>query len=121
MQTMTETLMALPWQDDALARRLLQRAQGAFQKWPEGFAGFCVQIQCWTSVRDASGWVQVSPGQRVEVHLPDAELCRVAQTMLARLMDERTPHFFKDGDGRYPITLDTEHGHPFGKRLQVHR
>ena len=55
MQTMTETLMALPWQDDALARRLLQRAQGAFQKWPEGFAGFRAQIQCRTSGQDASG------------------------------------------------------------------
>lgn len=121
MQTMTETLMALPWQDDALARWLLQRAQGAFQKWPEGFAGFHAQIQCQTSGRDTSGWLQVSPGQGVEVHLPDAELRHVAQTMLARLVDERTPRFFKDGDGRYPITLDAEHGHPFGKRIQVHR
>ena len=44
MQTMTETLMALSSQDDALARRFLQRAQGGFQKWPEGFAGFRAQI-----------------------------------------------------------------------------
>ena len=121
MQTMTEMLMAFSSQDDALARRLLQRAQGAFQKWPERFAGFCAQIQCRTRGQKASGWVQVSPGHGVEVHLPDAELRLLAQTLLGRLMDERTPHFFKDGDGRYPITLDTEHGHPFGKRLQVHR
>jgi hypothetical protein len=121
MQTMTETWMALSSQDDALARRLLQRAQGAFQKWPEGFAGFRAQIQCRTSGQKASGWVQVSPRQPVEVHLPDVELCRLAQTLLARLVDERTPRFFKDGDGRYPITLDAEPGHPFGKRIQVHR
>jgi hypothetical protein len=37
MQTMTETLMALLAQDDALARRLFQWAPGAVQKWPEGF------------------------------------------------------------------------------------
>jgi uncharacterized protein DUF3386 len=121
MQTLTETLMALPAQDDALARRLLQRAQGTFQKWPEGFAGFRAQIQCRTSSQNASGWLQVSPGQRVEVHLPDAELRRLAQTMLVRLVDERMPRFFKDGDGRYPITLDAEHGYPFGKRIQGHR
>ena len=121
MQTMTEALMAFPSQDDALARRLLQRAQGAFQKWPEGFAGFRAQIQCWTSGQNVSGWVQVSPGQGVEVHLPDAELHCLVQTMLVRLVDERTPRFFKDGDGRYPITLDAEHRHPFGKRIQVHR
>ena len=121
MQTMAETLIALPAQDEALARRLLQRAQGACQKWPEGFAGFRAQIQCRTSGQSASGWLQVSPGQRVEVHLPDAALRRLAQTMLARLVDERMPRFFKDGDGRYPITLDAEHGHPFGKRIQVHR
>jgi hypothetical protein len=121
MPTMTETLMALPSQDDALACRLLQRAQGAFQKWPEGFAGFRAQLQCRTSGQNASGWLQVSPGQRVEVHLPDAELRSLAQTMLVRLVDERMPRFFKDGDGRYPITLNAEHGHPFGKRIQVHR
>jgi Protein of unknown function (DUF3386) len=121
MPTMAETLIALPSQDDALARRLLQRAQGAFQKWPEGFAGFRAQIQCWTSGQNASGWLQVSPGQRIEVHLPNAELRSLAQIMLARLVDERMPRFFKDGDGRYPITLDAEHGHPFGKRIQVHR
>jgi hypothetical protein len=34
----------------------------------------------------------------------------LAQTLLARLVDERTPRFFKDGDGRYPITLDAEPG-----------
>jgi hypothetical protein len=118
---MTETLMALPAQDDTLARRLLQRAQGAFQKWPEGFAGFRAQIQCRTSGQNASGWLQVSPGQRIEVQLPNAELRSLAQIMLARLVDERMPRFFKDGDGRYPITLDAEHGHPFGKRIQVHR
>lgn len=121
MPTMAETLIALPSQDDALARRLLQRAQGAFQKWPEGFAGFRAQIQCWTSGQNASGWLQVSPGQRIEVQLPNAELRSLAQIMLARLVDERMPRFFKDGDGRYPITLDAEHGHPFGKRIQVHR
>ena len=121
MQTMTEASMALPSQDDALARRLLQRAQGAFQKWPEGFAGFRARIQCWASGQNASGWVQISPGQGVEVHLPDAALHCLVQTMLVRLVDERTPRFFKDGDGRYPITLDAEHRHPFGKRIQVHR
>jgi len=121
MQTMTETLMVFPAQDDALARRLLQRAQGAFQKWPEGFVGFRAQIQCRANGQNASGWLQVLPGQRVEVHLPDAALRCLAQTMLIRLVDERTPRFFKDGDGRYPITLDAGHEHPFGKRIQVHR
>ena len=62
MQTMTETLMALLAQDDALVRRLLQQAQETFQTWPEGFAGFRTQIQCQTSGQKASGWLQVSPG-----------------------------------------------------------
>jgi len=116
MQTMAETLMAPSSQDDALARRLLQRAQGAFQKWSQGFAGFRAQLQCQTSGQKASGWVQVLPGQRVEVHLPDAGLRRLAQTMLACLVDERMLHFFKDGDGRYPITFAAEPGHPQGRR-----
>jgi hypothetical protein len=116
MQTMAETLIALSLQDDALARRLLQRAQGAFQKWPEGFTDCRAQLQCQTSGQKASNWVQVLPRQRVEVYLPDAGLRRLVQTMLACLVDERTPRFFKDGDGRYPITFAAEPGHPQGGR-----
>lgn len=32
-------------QDDPLARRLRQRAQGAMQKWPEGFRGFQARVR----------------------------------------------------------------------------
>jgi len=119
MQTMAETLIALSSQDDALARRLLQRAQGAFQKWPEGFTGCRAQLQCQTSGQKAFSGVQILPGQRVEVYLPDAGLRRLAQTILACLVDGRTPHFFKNGDGRYPITFAAEPGHPQGRRTSV--
>jgi hypothetical protein len=92
MQTMAKTLVVLPSQDDALAP---PAGAGAFQKWLEGFAGFRAQIQRRTSGQNAFGWVQVSPRQGVEVHLPDAELRCLVQTMLMRLVDERTPCFFK--------------------------
>jgi hypothetical protein len=41
--------------------------------------------------------------------------------MLARLVDERTPRFFKDGDGRFPLTLDTEAESSWGQCVRVHR
>jgi len=121
MQTMTKTLMALPLQDDALARRLLQQARGAFQKWPEEFAGFRAPIQCRTSGREASGWLQVSPGQRVDLHRPDAALHRLAQTMLVRLMDGGKVQLAD----RRTCTMSLAHSitpehllHDFGNRLR---
>jgi hypothetical protein len=41
--------------------------------------------------------------------------------MLERLVHERTPYFFKDGDGRFPLTLAHTAGHAGGPRVQVHR
>jgi len=120
MPVMTRTLFVHPLQDNLLARRLLQRAQGALQKWPEEFAGFWARLHCWTSTREVRGWLQVVLGRRLQVCLPDVEFRDFVQTILERLVDERTPHFFKDGDGRFPLTLDTAPYQPHGTRIQVH-
>ena len=50
-----------PGPDDVLARSLLQRAQGATQKWPEGFRGFRARVRCRALGREAVGVVTVQP------------------------------------------------------------
>jgi hypothetical protein len=119
MPVMTRTLLTHPLQDNPLARNLLQRAQGALQKWPEGFAGFRARLHCWTSAREVRGWVQCVPGRRLNVCLPDVELRDFAQTTLERLVGERIPRFFKDGDGRFLLTLDAAPDQVQGTRIQV--
>ena len=109
-----------PLQDTLRARSLLQRAQGALQKWPEGFAGFRAHLYCWTATREVRGWLRLVPGRRLEVCLPDVELRHYVQTSLERLANERTPRFFKDGDGRFLLTLDTTSNPHQGPRIQVH-
>jgi hypothetical protein len=54
------------------------------------------------------------------VCLPDVELRNFVQTTLERLADERTPRFFKDGDGRFLLTLDTARAQHQGTRIQIH-
>jgi Protein of unknown function (DUF3386) len=120
MSVMTRTLFVHPLQDILLARSLLQRAQGALQKWPEEFAGFWARLHCWSSTREVRGWLQLVLGRRLTVCLPDVALRDFVQTTLERLVDERTPRFFKDGDGRFPLTLDTAPHQTHETRIQVH-
>ncbi len=120
MLVMPRTLFVPPLQDHLLARSLLQRAQGALQKWPEEFVGFWAHLHCWSSTREVHGWLQLVLGRRLKVCLPDVELRDFVQTTLERLVDERTPRFFKDGDGRFLLTLDAAPHQPQGTRIQVH-
>lgn len=108
-------------QDDPVARCLLQRAQGTLQKWPEGFRGFRAKIRCRTTGRDAVGTVYVKAGGQIEVLLADPYLGQWVEPALRGVAEERTPRFFKDGDGRFPITLGDADGHPLGRLVQVHR
>jgi hypothetical protein len=94
--------------DDGAARILLQRAQGAFQKWPEFFGGFRARLAVNAAGSERSGWVEVGPDGAVEVALADADLSAWARTTLEALAAERRPAFFKDHDGRFPIAFDED-------------
>jgi hypothetical protein len=107
--------------DDALARGLLQRAQGALQKWPDGFIGFAATIRCREGARVVTGEVRVFAGGGVETTLPCPDLRAWVETTLGAIARARTPRFFKDGDGRYPISLGPDDGHPLGRQVHVHR
>lgn len=116
----SEGLLEPRVEDDALARCLLQRAQGAFQKWPEAFVGFSATIRCREGDREVTGDVRVFTGGRVEMSLPCPERWAWAEAALRAISHARTPRFFKDGDGRFPITFAPEDGHPLGRRVRVH-
>ena len=108
-----------PTNHDLDARRTLQCAQGIFQKWPEGFAGFSAMIRCSDGKNAVSGMVTVFAGGRVELDDSGA-LATWAHGALAAISAARTPQFFKDGDGRFPITFEAEDQHPLGRAVRVH-
>lgn len=111
--------------DEPAARSLLQRAQGATQKWPEDFAGFRARIRVRALGRESVGLVTVRTAARapagVEVALPEDGLEPVAAEVLGQLAEQLRPRFFKDGDGRYPVSLGAADGHPLGRLVQVWR
>jgi hypothetical protein len=98
---------------------MLQCAQGSFQKWPEGFLGFTARIRCRDARCEVTGDVRVLPGGGAEVSLAGAVMRTWAEAALRAISQACTPSFFKDGDGRFPITFDTEDGHPLGRRVRV--
>ena len=92
--------------EDTLARHQLQRAQGAFQKWPEGFPGFFARIVCRAEGAEFSGQVRVVAGGSVDVALAHPGLAAWAAAALRTIAAARIPRFFKDGDGRFRISFD---------------
>lgn len=102
---------------DLAARCLPQRAQGTFQKWPETFRGFVATVRCRADGREAVGRARVGLGGDAEVELARDQLRAWAADTLATLSGARTPRFFKDGGGRFPIAVDGD-GCP-GRRLRV--
>jgi hypothetical protein len=81
---------------------VLQRAQGLVQKWPEGFQGYEARVRCETAEGMSEGRVAVTGGRDLLIDLEMPAFPDVRARLLAHV-DERTPRFFKDGDGRYPV------------------
>jgi len=104
---------------DPTARCLLRRAQGAFQKWPEGFAGFRASVTCETPRGLVNGQVTVAPPDRVDVTCDDLDLRTCLHDMLWSITVERTPRFFDEGDGRFPISFGDGHDDALGRPVNV--
>src|SRR5262250_3847896 len=83
--------------DDPAARALLRKAQGAFQKWPEGFAGFRASITCETLRGVVAGQVTVQRPGRIDVSCDDTDLRTRLREMLGGIAVDRTPRFFDEG------------------------
>ena len=104
---------------DPTARCLLRRAQGAFQKSPEGFAGFRASVACETPRGLVNGQVTVAPPDRVDVICDDADLRTCLRDMLWAVTVDRTPRFFDEGDGRFPISFGDGHDNALGRPVNV--
>jgi hypothetical protein len=64
--------------------------------------------------------VRVVPGGQVEAELADTSLRAFVEGALRSLSLARTPRFFKDTDGRFPLTVE-EPADPGQRRVRVHR
>ena len=89
--------------NDAVARNLLRRAQGAFQKWPEGFAGFRARVLGETATGAREGQVVFAASSGIDVECADPALRAQLFGLMRSVVTQRTPCFFDDGDGRFPI------------------
>ena len=105
---------------DPAARCLLRQAQGAFQKWPEGFAGFHASVVCETPRGMVAGQVTVAPPTRVDVTCDDPDLRSCLRDMLWGITVDRTPRFFDEGDGRFPISFGDGRDDVLGRPVSVH-
>ena len=105
---------------DPTARCLLRKAQGAFQKWPEGFAGFRASVACETPRGLVAGHVTVFPPGRVDVTCDDPDLRTCLRDMLWGITIDRTPRFFDEGDGRFPISFGDGRDDVLGRPVNVH-
>jgi hypothetical protein len=104
---------------DPTARCLLRQAQGAFQKWPEGFAGFRASVACETPRGVVAGQVAVATPDRVDVICDDPDLRTCLRDMLWGITVDRTPRFFDEGDGRFPISFGDGHDDALGRPVNV--
>jgi len=104
---------------DPTARCLLRQAQGAFQKWPEGFAGFRASVACDTLHGMVAGQVEVAPPDRVEVTCDDPALQACLHDMLWDITMDRIPRFFDEGDGRFPIRFGDGRDDVLGRPVNV--
>ena len=105
---------------DPTARCLLRKAQGAFQKWPEGFAGFRASVTCETPRGMVAGHVLVGPPDRVEVVCEEPDLRTRLHDMFWAITVDRTPRFFDEGDGRFPISFGDGRDDALGQPVNVH-
>jgi hypothetical protein len=113
-------LAARPEADDRLARCLLRQAQGAFQKWPEGFAGFRASFACDRAGGPIRGRVTVAPHGQVDVECDVAGVRTRLRDMLAAMAIDRTPRFFDEADGRFPVCFADENDPSPCRTVHVH-
>ena len=105
--------------EDRLARCLLRRAQGAFQKWPEGFGGFRASARCETAAGVIAGRVTVETADRIDVACDDPHVAAALHDMLRAIVLERTPRFFDEADGRFPICFADGECQAAGRPIRV--
>lgn len=93
---------------EASAWGVLQRAQGFVQKWPEGFRGYRARVRGDGSDGTREGVVVVACGPDPSVDLELPGLHDLLRARLVEHADERTPRFFKDGDGRFTVRAEAD-------------
>lgn len=89
-------------------RRLLRQAQGAVQKWPEGFAGFAARVGYGNVAGVEQGEARLVPPSPAAIDGLTGAARRVVERMLGEAANACCPRFFEHGDGRFAVTLEAE-------------
>jgi hypothetical protein len=92
----------------------------SLQKWPEDFPGFRATLRFCAGLGEGRGSVECAPGGHAAVEVTDPTVRDVAFRWLSEVARERTPHLFKDRDGRYRVSLEEAEEPPLVWRVRVH-
>ena len=104
---------------DPTARCLLRQAQGAFQKWPEGFAGFRASVACETPRGVVSRTGHRGYSGPCGRHLRRPRSSDLPPRHAVEHHGRPDPRFFDEGDGRFPISFGDGHDDALGRPVNV--
>lgn len=103
--------------DDPHARELLRKAFERTARWQKDFKGFTADLAVNVNGKESKGTVTVKGPRDVSVALADGEVQKWAEGQIAMIAVHRGPRSFEESDGKYGLTLGTDHDHPMGPKL----
>ncbi|MBM3457783.1 MAG: DUF3386 family protein, partial [Armatimonadetes bacterium] len=104
-------------QPDPRAMALLREVYARRETWNAAFPGFEARAVVHFRGQECRGTVRVGPDYQVAVSLPEREAERWVRETLVSLAGHRRPTRLEDTEGRHPMSLGPEDGHPSGRLL----
>lgn len=105
-----------------VAHGVLQEAQQAAYRFPEGFLGFRAHVTITEATsggtKTASGTVTVGGPRSIELALEgDETLAQWGKQEIGSVAGHRWPTRYEESDGRYGLVLDEDPDHPLGSQI----
>lgn len=113
------SLRAQDPQADPKARELMREVYEKRYAWDDSFPGFEATARVLFKGREYLGTARVGPDYRVAVALQNEAAQKWAAEQLASMASHRRGLPFEKADGRHPLTLGTEDGHPAGRLVRL--
>lgn len=107
-------------QPDPKAVALMRDVYAHRETWDAEFPGFEARATAFYREREYAGNVRVGPDFAVTTTLKEPEPERWLRETLSSIVEHRRATRFETGDGRYPLSLGPEDGHPAGRLVLLH-
>jgi len=104
---------------DPAAVAMMRQVYEKRETWAPDFPGFTAKLTVQLGGKEQQGTVSVGKDRKVEVQLAGEEAQAWAEDALASIVGHRAARRFEEADGRYPLTLGVEDGHPAGRLIHL--